>query len=156
MGSLGGGHNLATEQHKILMPSRGRQNYWWRPLLLDKRGAHSIRNYTFPRDPSVPGRPGFNPWVGKIPWTRQRLPTPIFWPGEFQRLCRLPWWLSSKESAHDAGVTGDTGLILGSGRFPGEGHGNPPQYLCLENRMDRGGWWATVHGVAESDTTKST
>ena len=44
------------------------------------------------------------------------------------------------------------GLIPGSGRFPGEGHGNPLQYSCLENSMDRGAWWATIHGVAKSQT----
>ena len=41
---------------------------------------------------------------------------------------------------------GDLGLIPGSGRSPGEGNGNPLQYSCLENSMDRGAWWATVHG----------
>ena len=41
----------------------------------------------------------------------------------------------------------DAGLIPGSGRSPGEGTGNPLQYYCLENSMDRGAWWATVHGV---------
>ena len=46
----------------------------------------------------------------------------------------------------------DTGLISVSGRSPGGGHGNPLQYSCLENPMDRGAWWATVHGVAESWT----
>ena len=51
----------------------------------------------------------------------------------------------SKESACNAG---DLGLIPGSGRSPGEGNGNPLQYSCLENPMDRGAWWATVHGVA--------
>ena len=51
----------------------------------------------------------------------------------------------SKESACNAG---DPGLIPGSGRSPGEGNGNPFQYPCLENPMDRGAWKATVHGVA--------
>ena len=47
----------------------------------------------------------------------------------------------------------DTGLIPGSGRFPEEGNGNSLQYSCVENSMNRGAWWATVHGVAkESDT----
>ena len=47
---------------------------------------------------------------------------------------------------------GDLASIPGSGRFPGGGHGNPHQYSCLENPMDRGAWRATVHGVAESGT----
>ena len=48
---------------------------------------------------------------------------------------------------------GDAGLIPGSGRSPGEGNGNPLRYSCLGNPMDRGAWWATIHGVAkESDT----
>ena len=48
----------------------------------------------------------------------------------------------------------DEGLIPGSGRSPGEGKGNPLQYSCLGNPMDRGAWWTTVQGVAkESDTT---
>ena len=46
----------------------------------------------------------------------------------------------------------DTGLIPGSGRFSGGGHGNPLQYSCLENPMDRGTWWATVLRVAKSQT----
>ena len=46
----------------------------------------------------------------------------------------------------------DLGSIPGSGRYPGEGNGNPPQYSCLENSMDRGAWWATVHGVTKSWT----
>ena len=52
--------------------------------------------------------------------------------------------------AEDAGDA--MGLILGSGRSPGGGHGNPLQYSCLENPMDRGAWWATVHGVTKSRT----
>ena len=46
-------------------------------------------------------------------------------------------------------------LIPGSERSPGEGNGNPLQYSCLENPMDRGAWWATVHGVAKSRTRLS-
>ena len=50
---------------------------------------------------------------------------------------------------------GDLGSIPGLGRFPGEGNGNPLQYSCLENPMDGGAWWATVHGVAKSRTQLS-
>ena len=50
---------------------------------------------------------------------------------------------------------GDLGSSPGWGRFPGEGNGNQLQYSCLENPMDRGGWWATVHGVAKSQTRLS-
>ena len=46
------------------------------------------------------------------------------------------------------------GLISGLGRSPGGEHGNPLQYSCLENPMDRGDWWTTVHGFAESDMTE--
>ena len=56
----------------------------------------------------------------------------------------LPKWLSGKEFACYAG---DMGLILGWRRSPGEGNGNPIQYSCLGNPMDRGAWWATVHEV---------
>ena len=47
---------------------------------------------------------------------------------------------------------GDAGLIPGSGRFPGEGEGNPLQYSCMENPMDRRALWSIVHGVAKSRT----
>ena len=52
----------------------------------------------------------------------------------------LPQWLSTKESACHAGATGDMGLIPGLGRSPGGEYGNPLQYSCLENPIDRGTW----------------
>ena len=60
----------------------------------------------------------------------------------------LPWWFSDNAFAN----SGDSGLIPGSGRSPGEGNGNPLQYSCLGNPMDRGDWGATVHGVTKSRT----
>ena len=60
--------------------------------------------------------------------------------------------LSGKESACNAGDTGDMGLIPGLGRSIGGGNNNPLQYSCLENPMDRGVWRATVNRVAKSRT----
>ena len=60
-----------------------------------------------------------------------------------------------KNLSSNAGDARDTGSILGSGRPPGEGHGNPLQYASLENPLDRGAWWATVHTVAGSDMTEA-
>ena len=57
----------------------------------------------------------------------------------------IPGGLDGKASACNAG---DPGSVPGLGRFPGEGNGNPLQYSCLENPMDRGGWWTAVRGVA--------
>ena len=57
-----------------------------------------------------------------------------------------------KESACSTGDEGHADSIPGPGRSPGEGNGNPLQYSCLENPMDRGTWWATVHGVAKNWT----
>ena len=63
----------------------------------------------------------------------------------------LPRWLSGKEYPFaNAEDTKDVDLIPGSERSPGEQNGNPLQYSCLENSMDRGAWWATVHGVTKS------
>ena len=57
-----------------------------------------------------------------------------------------------KNPPANAGDVKDLGSIPGSGRSPGGGHGNPLQYSCLENPMDRGAWWAAVHGAAKSRT----
>ena len=64
----------------------------------------------------------------------------------------LPWWLRRKRICLQVG---DLGLIPGSGRSLKEGTDNPLQYSFLENSMDRGAWWATVHGVAKSQSQLS-
>ena len=60
--------------------------------------------------------------------------------------------LVGKNPPANAGDIRDVGSIPGSGRSPGGGHGNPLQYSCLENPMDRGAWWAAVQWVARSWT----
>ena len=67
----------------------------------------------------------------------------------------FPGGSDGKASAYNAYRVGDPGSILGSGRSPGEGNGNPLQYPCLENLMDGGAWWAAVHGVAKSQARLS-
>ena len=66
-------------------------------------------------------------------------------------LC-FPDGSDGKESACSAG---DPDSVPGSERSPGEGNNNPLQYSCLQNSMDRGAWWATVHGVTKSQTRLS-
>ena len=61
----------------------------------------------------------------------------------------FPGGSDGKESSCSVG---DLGSIPGLGRSPRGGHGNPLQYSCLENHMDRGVWWATVHGVTKNQT----
>ena len=68
----------------------------------------------------------------------------------------FPDGLVEKNLPANAGDSGDTGSIPGLGRSPGVGNGNLLQYSCLKNPMDRGAWWATVHGVAKSPTRSST
>ena len=149
-------------------------------------------------------RLGFNPWVGKIPWSGKWQPTLVFLPRKCNEQRSLAGYRShvAKKSqmrlntqkhnapfqfiscsgfpngsavnnllanAGDMGLipgsgrspngsavnnllanAGDMGLIPGSGRSPGEGNGNPLQYSCLGNPMDRGAWQVTVRGVAKS------
>ena len=113
------------------------------------------------------GRPGLDPWVGKMPWRRAWQPSPLFLPGEFPQT-EEPGGLQSmghkeldkmeqlsttevrglrvKNPPANAGDA-KAGSVPRSGRSPGEGNGTPLQYSCWENPMDRGAWWATGHGV---------
>ena len=61
-----------------------------------------------------------------------------------------------KNTPANVGDPGDVGLIPRSGRTPGVGNGNTLQYSCLENPMDRGVWWATVHGIVKSQIRLNT
>ena len=115
----------------------------------------------------------FNPWAWKIPWRRAWQATPVFLPGESHGQRSLvgysPWGCKESDMTEqlnsdikvvlvvksrpvDAGRLRDAGSIPRSRRSPGGGHGNPLQYSCLENPMDKEAWWATVHGVAKSQT----
>ena len=71
--------------------------------------------------------------------------------------CNIYTWASQvalvvKNLPAHEGDARDVGLIPGLGRSPGGGHGNPLQYFCLENPVDRGAWWAMVHRIAKSQT----
>ena len=90
---------------------------------------------------------------GKLP-TGQNLHMSVMWTDQKCLLWAigLPQCLSNKESACDVGATADTGSTPGSGRSHGGGHGNPLQYYCLENAMDRGAQWAIVQEVTKSWT----
>ena len=125
-------------------------------------------------------RPGFNPWVMKIPWRREWQATPVFLPGKSHGQRSLGWgrggeggyspWghkeLDMTEQLtlslftfpgdtvdkNPSASAGDMGLIPGWERSPGVGNSKPLQYSCLENPMDRGALRATVHNVSKSRT----
>ena len=87
---------------------------------------------------------GFNPWVAKIPWRRDRLSTGVFM-----------GFSGGSESQESACNAGDSGLIPGLGRSPGGGHGNQHQYSCLEDpHGQRSLVGYGLQGLKESDTTE--
>ena len=90
------------------------------------------------------GDPQFDSWVRRNPWRRDRLPTLVF--------LGFPDGSDSKVSTCNAGVLGSIPRL---GKSPEGGHGNPVQYSSGRSPMDRGGWWAVVHGVAKSWTQLS-
>ena len=98
-----------------LSPLRPRVSLTWMTTTAPSNPLYSTAKVTFLKDKSHPVSP----------------------------LTGLPQSLSSKEFVRNAGDAGDVGLKPGSGGSPGRWHGNPPQYSCLENPMDRGAWQAT-------------
>ena len=98
-----------------------------------------VKHHLAPEQQNQQGRGQFNPWVGKICWRRDRLPTPV--------CLGFPCGSAGEESARNSG---DLGSIPGLGRSPGEGNGNPLQCSGLENSLD-----CIVHGVAKSQTRLS-
>ena len=84
-------------------------------------------------------------------------PAPVGTPGRGWNTTEMvrPWPGGCGNYSQGAAPVGDPGSIPGLGRSPGEGHGHLLQYSCLENPMDRGAWWVTVHGVAKSQTQLS-
>ena len=83
----------------------------------------------------------FHPWESRILWLLLQSVRWLNFRGVYLRNVWLPWWLSGKESACNAG---DSSSIPGLGRSPGGGKGNLLQYSCLENPTDRGAWWAVA------------
>ena len=109
---------------------------------------HSFHNLTLLLENSIT-------YIKKIVFFSSWLLIFIF--GNTTSQCTLAFWFGwdfpvGSEDKASACNAGDLGLIPGLGRSPGEGNGNPFQYSCLKNPMDRGAWWAIVHGVAKSWT----
>ena len=137
----------------------------WEELTPFPRNVASFRAQVV-KNPPACRRPGFDPRVGKISWRKERLPTPVFWPGKFHGLyssisgsgistgegigypLQYSWTsLVAQLVKESACSTGGLGLIPGLGRSPGEGKGYLLQYSDLEDSMN-----CIVHVVAKSQT----
>ena len=106
-------------------------------------------------------RPGFHPWIGKIPWRRERLSTPVFWPREYhgqsmglQRVGQDWTTFTFTFIYYMEFIIRVYQCFLGLWHTGEENGNNSLQYSCLENSMDRRAWQATVHGVADLDLTE--
>ena len=125
--------------------------------------SYSLHYLLTPKTKEMAAHSSILAW--KIPWTMEpgRLPSMGSqrvghnWADSHPKTKKVfPGGASGKEPVCQCRRHKDAGLIPGSGRSPGGGHGNPLQYSCQDNPMDRGAWRATVHGVAKSQTRLST
>ena len=140
-GGRGSGDGVSLQRQALGAESRDLPSLPTAPPLTEKLGARAQAPIFF-----------LCPSVGLPEGTHESSPHPH--PAVETYLKHLSQ-TTSKESACNAGDTGDTGSIPGSGRSPGGGNGSPLLYSCLGNPMDRGAWWATVHGFAKSRTPQS-
>ena len=117
---------------------------WQRDLRHMEASSGPRRRADGPPSCSWPGRASSESWAVCL-----RLPACVWKEPSWRGSEDFPGGSDGKASAYNAGHPGS---VPGSGRSPGEGNGNPLQYSCLENPMDRGAWQATVHGVTKSWT----
>ena len=132
------------------MVGSGKSNEVYRSIMHDRR-----RNAREDRVPELKG-PG-SEWVSEM--LKHEILELLLWVGFWytMKLSELPRWLNGKKKKKKnlPANVGDSGLIPRLGRSPGEGNGNPLQYSSLGNPLDRGAWWAAVHGVTKSQTRLS-
>ena len=159
----------------LLLPSTaGETTHQKRKLLLGKDDPHVqgrpliALSSPFPTQPLLPSllTPNLMGFTASPPAALPTLllsdkaPVPFTWhtrtaPPHPPPFFSAPDRLGGSDGKASAYNAGDPGSIPGSGRSPGEGNGNPLQYSCLENPMDGGAWWATIHGVAKCRTRLS-
>ena len=141
---------IRLPMQEMQVPSPGRED----PL--EKGMAAHSRMLAWEIPPA--GEPGGLHAAHGVAMSQARRHTSLTWLTESSRKYIPPpdvGFPAGSGSKVSACSEGDLGSIPGLGRSPGEGNGNPLQYSCLENPMDRGAWWATVPGVTESPTRLS-
>ena len=114
--------------------------------------VHSHENLSTHIDRTIHKRPNVETTHNIHQWMDEQNAVSIYLSIHPHNEMGLFWWLDGKESACNAGEPGSIPVL---GRSPGEGNGNPLQYTCLENAMDRGAWRAIVHGVTKGWTRLS-
>ena len=128
-------------------------NRWWASLV-----AETVKNLPAMQDTQVQSLGWGDPLQKGMATCSSILAPKILCTEELHRLQSMGLqrvghdWATNTHAHTNTHIIGDTSSISGSGRSPGGGNGNPLQYSCLENPMDRGAWWAIDHGVTEGWT----